>query len=282
MKTKIFVSSNSGMDYLEHSQNISSFPSTLYFKREETYKDYLEMSADIFYNRLRLDPTANPSIIMPKPSIIAKLINEAIEEGYDNFFFLIENRDFGDVEVAVFTAIEMVQSINYQIFDTNTICYPHSYLALEADMLFSKGYTNEQVIAELTKEKERAFLYFFVPDKKDMTYLMKYSTKALLNASGTLYTIGKLGLETVNTGTSRPLKYLFDIIFEKIKQLDGFIPFILYTDLNSNFNSLIEEELVAEFGKIRVVPRYCITPAIGTKLGGYAVGLGIIEKETTE
>ena len=52
MKTKIFVCSNSSIDYLPHNEMISSIPVILKVSDNEMYEDYIDVNIEDFYNRI--------------------------------------------------------------------------------------------------------------------------------------------------------------------------------------------------------------------------------------
>ncbi|MBR3617498.1 MAG: hypothetical protein IKN46_02345, partial [Acholeplasmatales bacterium] len=62
MKTKIFVTSDSGIDYISHPYSISSISTLIKFFDVEEYYDYIDMTAEKFFNRLRYDSKSVPTI----------------------------------------------------------------------------------------------------------------------------------------------------------------------------------------------------------------------------
>ena len=75
MKTKIFVCSNSSIDYLPHNEMISSIPVILKVSDNEMYEDYIDVNIEAFYNRIRMDKYVKVTPVFQNYTKISEYIN---------------------------------------------------------------------------------------------------------------------------------------------------------------------------------------------------------------
>ena len=90
MKTKILVSSDSGIDYMSHPYSVQALPSLIKFFDIEKYFDFIDMSSEKFFNRLRYDSKVKPEVVPMDLEFIQNDINIALES-YDNVLIIASN-----------------------------------------------------------------------------------------------------------------------------------------------------------------------------------------------
>ena len=100
MKTKILVSSDSGIDYMSHPHSVQALPSLIKFFEIEKYFDYIDMTSDKFFNRLRYDSKVNPKIVPMDLEFIQNDINIALES-YDKVLIIDPGDNGKDIDKLV-------------------------------------------------------------------------------------------------------------------------------------------------------------------------------------
>ncbi|MBE6137314.1 MAG: hypothetical protein E7176_02840 [Erysipelotrichaceae bacterium] len=273
MKTKIFVCSNSAIDYVSHNSNISPIPVRIIFSDEEQYEDYIDFSTDAFYNRIRLDKKARVRTEFKNYSDISDSIQKAKKQGYEQVLFIIPPKDFSNLYVSISIAISENKDILCHIYNADTILYPLAYMAIEANNMFTKGASLDDVIKRLDFINKNHFICFFTHkyNESRLAFNKNYKKgKVKVLENGELVTLeNERGLP----GYKKLLK-LLDIEYDDRE----IIPFLLYTSKSSRYVELLEEDLLAInpiFKKLKMFP---IAPAIGYQLGPNTIGVGFIYK----
>ncbi|MCR5349469.1 MAG: hypothetical protein K6E20_00600, partial [Acholeplasmatales bacterium] len=89
MKTRILISSNSGIDYIDHNKDIRSIPDKLVMSDSEKYNEYEEIKLDNLYMRLRYS-NEKFDVDIPNYNVIKSIIEEDLKESYERFVFLVD------------------------------------------------------------------------------------------------------------------------------------------------------------------------------------------------
>ena len=274
MKTKIFVCSNSGIDYVTHSKNISAIPIIISFSKEEKYDDFIDMNSESFYNRITYDSSAHLSFEYQNYAKINEYIEIAQKEGYEQFLFILSAQEFCDLFVPVSIAVSDLADVQYKIFDSNSACFPLAYMAIMADEMFNNGKTMDEVVVFLEHVKKNHHIFLFDPSY-DYQYGQKITQKI---ASGKLYEIddGRI-LSVKKSKNNQSLLSLFQI-YETETEDSDVIPFILYMTKSSAYLPIIEEKLYKITPSAKKIKSYPIPAIIGSKIGLNSIGVGYIVK----
>ena len=129
MRTKILVSSDSGIDYMSHSYSIQALPSLIKFFEIEKYFDYIDMSSEKFFNRLRYDSKVKPEIVPMDIEFIQNDINIALES-YDNVLIIVSS--FLDYK-NLFDKLKEAYGDQIDFYITEATGYILSTMAIECD-----------------------------------------------------------------------------------------------------------------------------------------------------
>lgn len=273
MKTKIFVCSNSGIDYMPHSLNIKSIPVILHFSEEEQYEDFLDVSIDAFYSRIRYDENANIKVIFQTYVKLCEYIEEAKSEGYERVLFILAAKEFSDLYIPVKIAVTENKDIECHIYNSDTVSFPLAHMANEADSMFIGGADVKEVFEKLDYIKNNSKILYFIPnciDESLNSFKSKYQ-------NGKLFTLEDGKLLEIKVKNSTSYNKLITTIINETDNEDALI-FSLYTDKSSIYLNLFDKsisEITGEHKKIKQTP---ITPGVGVYLGSYVVGLGYVIK----
>ena len=272
MKTKIVVCSTSGIDYIPHSENIESLPVILKFREEEEYLDYIDITAEAFYNRMRMDRACKMTPTFYNYTKVIDFVNKIKEDGYERILFILASKSFSDLYVSIKIAMSQNNDICYDIYESNTICYPLAYMALEASRLFDEEKEFDDVKKRLDDLQKVNELYFFNPKYNESSRLFKKVFKKGVNSTiekGELVTLSKTKLDALEE-----LVFHFNL---QVGELDV-IPFILYTSKNSKYISIIQKNLENIDKKYKKIKTYPLDPAVGIYTGINSICLGYVLK----
>lgn len=274
MKTKIFVTSDSGIDYISHPYSISSISSLIKFFDAEEYYDFIDITAEKFFNRLRYDSKSTPKIKTIGIEYIRNDINTALES-YDNVLLIINNfLDYNDIIQGL--KKDYAKQIDFYI--TNATGYVLSNMAIECD----KALKEEKTLKEA---------------KKIMDDVYKNSATILMSPQNDISNFIIMDEETrVNMHPKAKIHYFDsteeyeikerekdkDIVVIMIsKYLDSIkdkavVPFIMYSNKDSYYLKLIESKLLLIHKRLRTIKKLPISPNLGLKYGKNIIAIGYV------
>lgn len=282
-KTKVFVCSNAGLDYLKYPEDIGILRSEIHFGTEETYKDFVEMDAKTFYERIKNEPNNVPKTSYVSIGLIQEYIEKAIKDGYEQILMIVIAKPLsGLYEALKHQAREYSDQIKIEVFDSKTIAYVEAFMALESYRLLNEeNYTMEETLTILKDIRNNNKWYFAVDTLK---YLMLNGRLGKLQGTlGTLLKIkpllsfdkdGKvITVEKIKT-TSRALKKVLDNYFEETKD-KNVLTYISHAH-NDEAVKYFVEQIKEKYPERKVVSTY-LTPVVGAHTGPKAIGLGYID-----
>ncbi len=274
MKAKIFVCSNSAIDYINHSENIKSIPTIIKFSADEEYNDFIDISQAQFYNRLKITKEKHVTVDYQKYNVINEYLMEALNDGYTEFLFLIPSKSFSNLAIPLSIIKNENTNLAITLYETNTISYPLAYMALEADRLLNEENENmDFTLEKLDLIKRNHHIFFFNPsaDETKKNFQNKYK-------SGTAYSLENgiiTKLEKNSSATS------FDEIIKLMKEETAdcdVVLFICYNDKTSKYVSIFGEyiqEYIKENKKVKLSP---LAPGVGVLVGYDVIRIGYIIK----
>lgn len=275
MKTKIFVCGNSGIDYVQHSENISSIPVIIKFSEEEKYLDYIDINNEVLFTRLSLDKSAKASLLFLTHQKIKEYIDKAYVDGYERCLIILGDKRFSDLEIAISIALANETRLECHIYKSSISCLPLSYLSIVANDMLTAGETIENVISRLEYISNNSKVYFFVPKIKDensKVFLKKYEEGKIYElADGKIIEISK---EKGQTSFEKIIK----LVSEGINNENEYIPFLLYPTKASRYIELFGDMLIDENVKFKKMKYYPISASASIVMGVNSVALGYILK----
>jgi fatty acid-binding protein DegV len=284
MKTKIFVSSISGIEYIPHQAAITSIPDRIFFSDIEEYDDQEELAYDSFYTRIKFD--SNDVKVLPaRDKTISLLIDQAINNSYDSFLFILPPKKIIDYEEALERIMADRPSLHIHVYYSNQVSYPLSYVAQEAERQLRKGASFSTMESVLFKLEENMKMYFYSPVEDVLSSELRVDLIediAKLDTRGDNYLYDNEGLKLQKKSKKvLPLVKLLDDFLGDISSV-SVIPFVLYTNKNSLYNKLILSKILESYPRLKKIREIPIPPALGIVLGKYSVGVGYIVKEDSE
>lgn len=279
-KFKVIVCSNSAIDYLDYNQNIDVFRSMIHFK-DASYNDFTEIDAKTFYERIKNEPNDIPKTSYVSPGYMLKTFEKLQKEGYTDVLVIVIAKPLSGLHDAVLNLKEEVD-IRIHVYDSKTIAYPESYMAITAQKMFDNNHSLDEVLNQLDHIRDNNQMFFAVDT---LLYLVKNGRLSKL--SGTLGSILKIKpvltlskdgavetLEKIRT-SKKALERIVELYLEATKDKDV-ITFISHAHHDEGVK-LIEEKVHAVYPNRKIISSY-LTPVVGAHCGPKAIAIGYIEK----
>ena len=234
------------------------------------YKDRVTLSTEEFYRKIREEKA------MPKTSQITyadfyKVFDKYTKEGKKILYISAAASATGTMQSAMIARNE-VEGGDIRIIDSNTLCYGISILAIRAAELREEGKTLDEIVDEIERIKDRAYVTFSCDD---LEYLKRggriSGTKAMIGTVLNIKPICVINNGIVdNVANARGKKNvaikLVDVAKENgVKDLSDQTVFIGYTD-DLKERERLEERLKEEFNP-KEIKYFMVGCGIGTHGG---------------
>lgn len=282
-KTKIFVCSNAGLDYIKYPKDIKILRSVIHFGLEESFNDFIDMDAKTFYERIDKDPNNVPKTSYVSIGLVETYIEEAIKEGYKDILMITIAKPLSGLhEALTHQANQYKDKINITVFDSKTIAYAEAFMALEAYRLLNEeNYSMKETLKVLKDIRDNNKWYFAVDTLK---YLVLNGRLSRLQGSlGTLLKIKPLlsfdengsvvTLEKIRT-TRRVLNKVLDNYFKDTLNKDV-LTYISHAH-NDEALKYFEEKIKEKYPERKIISSY-LTPVVGAHTGPKAIGIGYVD-----
>lgn len=277
-KIAIIACSNSCLDYFDHSHDIPIFRSALHLG-DEQYLDYIDISAEEFYQRLEDDKSVFPSSSYMPIGQMIEIYEDRVAKGYNKAIVITISKEMSGIFNASKMAANEVEGLDVTVFDSKTLAYPQAKMALIAADMAEAGQSVEEILAELAYIRDHNKIYFAV---NTLTYLVKNGR--LSNASGfigntlkikPLLTISAEGkvetvekIRTFHKAVDRMMELLLEDIAGKEVEL-----FLIHAN-NPETRDAIQARLVEHNPAYSNVFSMPLTAVVGAHAGPKTIGIG--------
>ncbi|MEC9485560.1 MAG: DegV family protein [Candidatus Izemoplasma sp.] len=281
-KIGLLVCGNSGIDYIDHSYDIEVIRSILMADGKE-YTDYVDISADAFYQLLEEKPELTPSTAQAATGVILEQYEKMVKKGYDELLVITISQKLSGTYEGCLLAGKMLDGTKVTVFDSQTVAYPEAKMTLEAARMIEAGKTVEEILPRLEELRDNHRILFSV---KTLRYLVKNGR--LSGASGFVGSMLKIkpmlevtkdgrveALEKIRT-LKKATQRLVDKFLEELGDQDVEV-FVIQAHAQDRANNVIAliQEVKPEITQISVYP---LTPVVGAHSGPGVVGVGYIIK----
>lgn len=282
-KTAIISCSNACLDYFEHDYDIKIFRSMLHLGDEE-YLDYLDITADDFYQRLEEDKSIFPSTSYMPIGQMIEIYENLVKDGYTHAIVISISKEMSGIYNASIMASKEVEGLEVTVFDSKTLAYPQAKMALIASKMARENADISDIVKELEYIRDNNKIYFAV---NTLTYLVKNGR--LSGASGFIggalkikpvLTISKEGkVETVEKirTFSKAVDHVLDLYFAETKGL-SVEPFIIHAN-NPEMRDYMKQRLIENDSTLNEIFSMPLTAAVGAHAGPKTIGLGYYIKK---
>ncbi len=281
-KIGLMVCGNSGIDYIEHKYDIPVIRSIL-FLGEDEYTDFVDISAEEFYEKLKVDPSLTPSTAQAATGVILEQYEEAKAKGYDELLVVtISNKLSGTYEGCMLAA-KMIEDFKVTVFDSKSVAYPESKMILDAAKMSEEGKSLDEILKRLEFIRDNHYLWFSVDT---LRYLVKNGR--LSGASGFVGSLLKIkpllgltkdgrieSMEKIRTSSKATAR----VIEKFLDEIDGkeIEPFIIHSQAPKRAEFVTNEILKAR-PDLKEIKAYLLTPVVGAHAGPGTVAVGYILK----
>lgn len=252
----------------------------------ELYNDYLDITADEFYSRIKADKNLVPSSTMPSVGEFLELLEQLEEEGYEEVITITISSElsgtFGVLTAAVMNNYE--GKLNVKVVDSRNAAISEGYLSLVALDLIKQGKAIDEIVAHLEKLRTNRKQFFMVDNLR-----LFVANGRLSGASGFVGSMFKIKpiLEVNDDGKIvsfekvRTQKKSLDKMVQLILQdIEGWKneDFIITYDTSDNIEGL--EYVQAQIEAAHPGYKYYaapITPVVGCHTGEGTVGIAYFD-----
>ena len=282
MKIGIVVCTNSGADYYKLDHPVEIIHSDLHLN-DEVYEDYVDITADEFYERIANDPEIDVKTSQPPLGRIIEKYEILKKAGYNKILVVVISTKLSGIYQSAKLAAENVDGIEVRVVDSKSVSYGELYLVLEAIKLIKEGKDLETVATSIESLIPNINILVYVDTLK---YLVKNGRlSAAKGAIGTMLKVKPILRMNQHDGTltqfdkvrtsKRALARILEIFTEETEG-KNIIAFVVYTNNKDFANEVREKILEIKPGiDVELVP---LTPVVGAHAGPGTLGIGYIIK----
>jgi|GEM_PF-90405 len=283
-KIAIVVCSNSGIDYFDPADDLEIIRMNITFGATTSYRDYTELKTEEFYDRIRKNPNETPKTNFGSNGTMLELFDKLYNKGYKKAIVITISSHMSNLyNNVVLLAKDEEVKLEVLPFDSKTVSYPQTYMTTIAYEMANNGSTSDDIIEELTRQRDNMALYVTVDTLKYLVAngrlssvsgmlgsLMKIRPILIISKEGKVETIDK-----VRT-TTKAIEYCINKYFEDtVNEGDDLVTFIVHGDDEEKRDRAIT--LINEKYPNRKVYHCCLTPVVGAHAGPGALGIGYIK-----
>lgn len=281
-KLGVLICTNSGIDYIKHPYDIRIIRSTILMGGKE-YIDYEELTAERFYQMLEEDPELFPRTAMASTGTMLTAYEKYRDEGCDEVLFVTISSKMSGIYENAMLAAKMVEGVHVTVFDSRSVGYIESRMALTACEMAEAGKSMEEIIHELEFIRDNHKIYFAVDNLK---FLVKNGR--LSNAAGFVADVLKIKplLEIDQTGAVvsvekiRTTKKALERCVEKfLEATEGknYEPMIIHAG-NPEGVKFVRELIQQARPELTDIKEFFLTPAVGAHCGPKAMAVAYVLK----
>lgn len=280
MKTKIFVFSSSGLDYISHVPQITVIPDVITSMYNEDYYEGNELTPLQHYERLRNDKYYNPTISTVDSDYVNELIDTALANSYDRFVFFINDNDIVNYSPCVSKISEERRELDITILRINALSYPLAHLVIEVEKKLRANENLDEIISFVNSYRNSFKIYFYAPKENVLPSVKRIDFDDDVIASSTYGKVflydGNL-IELKKDIKESNLEMLLNNYVNDVKD-SKVIPFLLYTNKYSLYNEVLERKLLSIYPRIKSIKSFQVPIMLGSKVGNNAIGIGFVKK----
>jgi DegV family protein with EDD domain len=282
-KIAVVATSTGCLDYTDISADNLRIWRMKITLNEDTYDDYVEITAEAFYDRLLNDTSLVPSSSMPSPGELHNILKDLEQNGYEEAIIITISSLLSGTFNATSLALSTYDgNIKATVVDSRNAAISEGFLSIEALRLIEAGKSVKEIVTYLEKLRINRKQYFMVDNLR-----LFVANGRLSGASGFVGSMFKIKpiLEVNDDGKivpfkkirtqKRALKEMVELVIEDLKQLDNFI--VTY-DTSNNLEGLayIQQRMEEAFPNYRYIAAP-ITPVIGCHTGVGTVGIAYFD-----
>lgn len=282
-KIAVIATSTGCLDYLDVKDDNLRILRMKIIMGDNEYNDYIEMTADKFYDMLNKDKSLVPSSSMPSIGEFLEMLESLEKEGYEEVIVTVVSSQLsGTYQVCQMGKNQYEGKLKIHVVDTLNAALSEGYLSLEALRLIKEGKTAEEIVAFLEKLRTNRKQYFMVDNLRlfvangrlsgasgFMGSMLKIKPILQVNDEGKIISFEKIRTQR------KSLTRMVELILEDLKDVKDFI--IVY-DTSDNVEGIkfVKEEINKVYPNCQTIEAP-ITPVIGCHTGVGTVGIAFFD-----
>lgn len=282
-KRAVIATSTGCLDYLNLNEENLRILRMKIIMGDDTFNDFVDITAEKFYQSLLDDNTLVPQSSMPSPGELLELLDELEELGYEEVFVITISSGLS----STYDIVKGFQNTYYgkltmHVIDSRNAAISEGWLSLEMLRLIKDNKPTEEILEYINFMRTNRKQYFMVDNLR-----LFVANGRLTGAAGFIGSMFKIKpiLEVNTEGKIVPFKKIrtqrkalaemVNLIINDVSKLDDFV--ITY-DTSNNLEGLkfIQDEMEKAFPgyKYYAAP---ITPVIGCHTGIGTVGIAYFD-----
>ena len=282
-KIAVIATSTGCLDYVDNKYDNLRILRMKIIMNDETFNDFVELTASDFYKRLEEDTSLVPSSSMPSIGELFELLEDLEKEGYEEVIInTISSELSGTYNVCLMAKNQYEGKLKIHVVDSRNAAITEGFLSLEALRLVKEKMPNLKIVEYLEKLRINRKQYFMVDNLR-----LFVANGRLSGASGFIGSMFKIkpilevndagkivSLEKIRT-QKKSLARMADIILGDLENVKDFImTYISSENLEGLMYVKSRIEEVYPNHKFIEAP---ITPVIGCHTGVGTVGVAYFD-----
>jgi len=282
-KIAVISTSTASLDYVKTNYDNLRILRMKIILNDETFNDFVEITASDFYKRLDEDKSLVPSSSMPSIGELFIMLEELEKEGYEDVIITtISSQLSGTYNVCLMAKNQYEGDMNIHVIDTRNAAITEGFLSLEALRLIKEGLSAEKIVKYIENLRTKRKQYFMVDNLR-----LFVANGRLSGASGFMGSMFKIkpilevneagkivSLEKIRT-QKKSLSRMADIILEDLEKVDTFMMTYISSE-NLDGLSYIKARVEEVYPKHKFIEAP-ITPVIGCHTGVGTVGVAFFD-----
>lgn len=282
-KIAVISTSTGSLDYVKTNYENLRILRMKIILNDETFNDFVEITASDFYTRLDEDKSLIPSSSMPSIGELFIMLEELEKEGYEDVIITtISSELSGTYNICLMAKNQYEGKINIHVVDTRNAAITEGFLSLEALRLIKKGVSAKKIVEYIENLRTKRKQYFMVDNLR-----LFVANGRLSGASGFMGSMFKIkpilevneagkivSLEKIRT-QKKSLSRMADIILADLEKVDKFIMTYISSD-NLDGLSYVKSRVEEVYPNHEFIEAP-ITPVIGCHTGVGTVGVAFFD-----
>ena len=162
-KIAVISTSTASLDYVKTNYDNLRILRMKIILNDETFNDFVEITASDFYKRLDEDKSLVPSSSMPSIGELFIMLEELEKEGYEDVIITtISSQLSGTYNVCLMAKNQYEGDMNIHVIDTRNAAITEGFLSLEALRLIKEGLSAEKIVKYIENLRTKRKQYFMV------------------------------------------------------------------------------------------------------------------------
>ena len=282
-KIAVIATSTGSLDYLKLSNENLRILRLRILAGDKEYSDFVELTADKFYEMLNTDKSLVPSSSLPSIGELLELLEETEKEGYEEVIIItISSQLSGSYQIGVMGQNQYTGKLKIHVIDTLNAGPGEWYFSLEALRLIDEGKSVSEIVEFLEALVLKKKHYLLVDNLR-----LFIANGRLSGASGFIGSVLKIKpiLEVTIEGkiesfqkvrtAKKALNKLIEIVLNDLSKMKDFI--VIY-ETSDNIESIgVVKKAIEEVYPNHKKYEAPITPVIGCHTGTGAIGVAFFD-----